>query len=165
MLLLGGMTHTSKTETGPVIVVLVALSLTACGAQSVDIGDADADGPGRSDADQSADADEHQDADEEAGLPVCDDSINVSPYCDVEGYRCLRDDGCCECVDTHGCGLQWDCLRIDPEPACPDELPVDGEECPENRLYCNYCMNGSPRRFYCGNSGVWDFRALEVDCP
>lgn len=180
------MTDASQNKTPYVTILWLASLLTACGAQSVDISDsgtdgagqsdadgvvdadedADADGTTRSDADEVVDASEDADAEEEGELPICDDSVVVSPYCDTEGFRCAREGGgCCECVDTHGCGLHWDCIRLDPTPACPAALPVDEAPCPEDGLYCSYCANGSPRRFYCGRSGTWDFRALEVDCP
>lgn len=142
--------------------------------------DADFDTGGHGDTDVSGDADAGGDAgdggsdgdierDSDVSLPLCDESaLRSSPYCELEGESCLLSaGGCCECFDSDGCGLQWDCWFAAslPRPeSCPDQLPIDGAPCPEEGIYCPYCSHGAPRDFYCGPGEVWDFRPPEVDC-
>lgn len=132
-------------------------------------GNGDPDSGDDTDAGGDADADGDTESDGDVSLLTCDETVGrSSPYCEEEGVRCsLSAGGCCECSDFDDCGLWWDCWFATSYPnseSCPNQLPIDGARCPEEGIFCSYCSDGSPRRFYCGPDGFWDFRPWEVDC-
>ena len=99
----------------------------------------------------------------------CSDGSDVlhSRSCPVEGVRCLAEPGCCECVNTYGCGLFWNCASLGfGSSRCPSAPPPQDDPCSTPGQICGYCVEEGPVSFSCSSSsGGWVKNVFEMDCP